>query len=1282
MASDSAHQTTQEVSTLTSTIETLIFKTRRLLRSTWVATGMAVAIGLFSATLAVVGLFDLLVPLWPAFRFAALILVAVPTLGVIFIGIVRPLIRRLTHVMVARRIEQELPGIHNRLVSCIDLSTRNGQTHSESFHRRLIHEAYDRVSGFAPRRVLDLISLRRAAIFAAIGTATIFIAFMALSDRFPIAVSRIFYPFADIPPASGVLYDVLVDDRTEPGDHETLRGEDVDFTVVLNKGELDPPGRRDSLRLDVETIDNEGKSKKLTYSFAELYESKTSFKLTGMQNSFSYRVRGGGTWSKKYNITMLDRPRIVGLQTAVHYPEYMRIPEPRLGRPQTADVSGPVESTVEVTVQVEGDASQGEIELLQRQQKLVDVLDREERVWFNDEVPSGAKPHGTWEYDEELIGSRGHSDPTAAAQHNHGFEAAPIGFEITRGQVLFTYVYLQPDQMPESIMLKFHDGTNWEHRAFWGANKIEEGTIDTPSRRNMGDLPSGGKLVRLEVSAKDIDLENKRIHGVSFALFGGEAVWGATGSLPPAQKRVNTLVTTESFLLNPSELTDETASATKTWSGKFPLIKNGFYRVVLRNRLDYPNRRMQEGKLTAIPDVPPQVVIERPGQDLLVSKPIKVPIYISAYDDFGLSDIVIEVQNSETGSFQGRSVKKYEKPKRNDTTVVTFDLAEEKLELGQSLTYRVEVRDGKGQSATTKDYVIRMAEDNNAADRQLAQQTERTKTFEEKLAQLISEQKKVEEAVERVAENYKPLTEKVEQAKAEVQKQAEAEKQANPDKPVEEKPIELDEEAKKEMEALRTELAEIVKQEDQNIALSQELATAAKALADAAGNLQMLPPEIANQLRTAEQAFQEMAVQPMQQLRELMNKSAQPAEMDPKLPEAERQSDKLAQNLEDLQKRMEALADAQEKAEDDVEQALADLRSDLLEQDAELTARDLADLRDFIEAMKKDLDVLKGTQEDLIADNENDLSDRLLEKLEEAQDDLDDEAMDKLADARKLQDMEAMKQLRQPNFPDRPFDPDREEYLIPPKEQDTEGDEDDQEKKDGEEGEDAEKKGDEEMDEDEPPLFLPQLGGPTPKLDERFKKKVRDVAKKKKKKGDDSESENEKQDELRSRQFERLEELDLAAQALASDEQSLDEMLAAMEAAMPEGSPLTPEQMQQLRQMMSDKNQQQAQAMFQRMQQMLAQAMQQEGQDPQQAQLPQPSALSPIGNQEGVIGGVEQILVELDDIPVGARVVIMKMQPKEREDLLQGLREEGPEGYRKFIKDYFRRLTEVQGAQP
>jgi len=440
----------------------------------------------------------------------------------------------------------------------------------------------------------------------------------------------------------------------------------------------------------------------------------------------------------------------------------------------------------------------------------------------------------------------------------------------------------------------------------------------------------------------------------------------------------------------------------------------------------------------------------------------------------------------------------------------------------------------------------------------------------------------------------------------------------------------------------------------------------------------MLPPEIAEQLQNAEQAFQQMAMQPMQALRELMNQSAQPPNMDPQLPEVQRQGEQLSQNLADLQTRMEALADAQREAESDVEQALADLRADLLEQDVELTSRDLAELREFIEAMKQDLEILKGTQEELIADNEHDLSDRLFAKLLEEQDQLDEQALEQLADVRGLQDMDAIRRLRSPQFPARPYDPERDSYQVPPQEQDTaEPAGEDQNEQDADD-QDGETEDSEEWMDEEPPLFLPVLGGPVPELDERFQEMMRPVEAANSQ--EDAQGENDQQQELRSRQFNRLEELDMAAQSLASDEQSLEEMLAGMEAAMPNGSPLTPEQMQQLRQMMSGKNQQQAQAMFERLQQMLAQAMQPDGQ-PVQAQLPNSSQLNPVGNQVDVIGDVEQIMVELADLDLNSRVLIMKMQPKVREELLQGLRGEGPEGYRQFIKDYFRRLTEVQAAE-
>ena len=542
-------QNDQSITTLSGRLDHLIQTTRRLLRSTWVAIGLGVSSGLFLTTLLIVTMLDLAVPLWPAFRFIGLLFIAVPTSWALFVGVVRPLFRRLAQVTVARRIEQELPGIHNRLVSCVDLSHNENQRHSHAFYHRLIYEAWERVRDFHPRRVLDLVTLRRSSVFAVVAVVAFLVAFFVFPDRLPTAMARIFQPFADLPPASGVLYDVLIGNQKEPGNCDVLRGDDIDFHVVLLKGQVDPPGGSDPLRLEIYTTDSEGLNKELRYNFPELESDRTFFKLTGLQDHFSYRVYGGGTWSKKHVVTMLDRPRIVGLQTALHYPTYMRVTEPFLGPPQSADVTGPVESTIELMVDVDGDAFEGEIELLEQRHLLVDVPDRQARVWLTDQMPAGAAGHGNWAWDDVRLGQKSHTDVAAAGVHAHGFENAPVGFEQLPGESLYADVYLPADQTPETIMLKFHDGKNWEHRAYWGADKIGEGQPDTPSRLHIGDLPSAGKRIRLEVPARELGLDGGKIHGVSFAVCGGQAIWGSMGSLPPAQTQVTELAVHEAFLM-------------------------------------------------------------------------------------------------------------------------------------------------------------------------------------------------------------------------------------------------------------------------------------------------------------------------------------------------------------------------------------------------------------------------------------------------------------------------------------------------------------------------------------------------------------------------------------------------------------------------------------------------------------------------------------------------------------------------------------------------------------
>ena len=108
-------------------------------------------------------------------------------------------------------------------------------------------------------------------------------------------------------------------------------------------------------------------------------------------------------------------------------------------------------------------------------------------------------------------------------------------------------VYIKPDQKPDAIMLSWHDGKDWEHRAFWGDDKFTEGKPGTPSRKRMGPLPAAGEWVRLEVPASAVDLEGKAVKGMGFTLSGGQCFWHRPGAVPPSHVEQQELYVAETF---------------------------------------------------------------------------------------------------------------------------------------------------------------------------------------------------------------------------------------------------------------------------------------------------------------------------------------------------------------------------------------------------------------------------------------------------------------------------------------------------------------------------------------------------------------------------------------------------------------------------------------------------------------------------------------------------------------------------------------------------------------
>jgi RHS repeat-associated protein len=184
---------------------------------------------------------------------------------------------------------------------------------------------------------------------------------------------------------------------------------------------------------------------------------------------------------------------------------------------------------------------------------------KQEEVWMDDALPAGAVPIADWGDSWNWVssspdpksgsvshisniadwsnwspapysGSVSHQSSISSGMHQHYFLASPTNVPVRSGGTLYAYIYIDPENIPQEVMLQWGTPTDgWEHRAYWGANVLGWGTYGTSSRRYMGPLPQAGGWVRLEVPASAVGLEGLNVNAMAFSLYGGRANWDLAG---------------------------------------------------------------------------------------------------------------------------------------------------------------------------------------------------------------------------------------------------------------------------------------------------------------------------------------------------------------------------------------------------------------------------------------------------------------------------------------------------------------------------------------------------------------------------------------------------------------------------------------------------------------------------------------------------------------------------------------------------------------------------------
>jgi hypothetical protein len=711
------------------------------LRLIAVALAAGILLALFLALAWIVGgvLLDLVAPLPVALRSTVFLGWWGAVAAAVGLFVLLPAVRRPLVDGVALRIERLLGGIQNRLLTVIDLHRGGAATRGwkddparQGMAERLVEQTEERLRGFSLGRIVRFRALARGAALVA-GAAAVLVGLqIGLGERFTTTLARLLHPTADIPPATWLKIE-------SPGDIETLEGDPLGIVARVTRGSVD------GVDLVISSADGRDRREPMRPDGDGGFVAT----LDGLDHDATYRIEGGGTWTKTHAIRLLERPSIESVAGRIRLPDYMRIDEPLRVVPESPRIEAPVGSTVEFSAEVAGEASAGVLRLLDRKLETTLVERFDERVWFEDDLPRDAVAASPWKWTTAHAAGGLRAFTFAAdgrpLEMKTRLEPLVLPKESLDDRSLTVMVRRDPSDPPSRLSMQLvHEGGAVE--VVWGNDEAGPAADLRVPRIVAGPLPEPGSWRRVAAPLATLPLlVGRSVTGVTFGIDKGRMLLDRPGwverSMQPVQQPVDrTLEEIAATRVEPAEGEGGGAGGQSTWRAGMPVTLRPAKTVPepeaaehssprqarrkaqatsepvwatleFRSPQGHPSRALPPVEIIGTIDRPPSLVVEEPQSELIQMTALdEFELVAHLFDDWGIDMVGFRVGSDEHSLGDPQALDELPLVQRPPDTQVVLQTAISPdrigLSPGSSGAFKLAVRDTKGQWSESRAFRI------------------------------------------------------------------------------------------------------------------------------------------------------------------------------------------------------------------------------------------------------------------------------------------------------------------------------------------------------------------------------------------------------------------------------------------------------------------------------------------------------------------------------------------------------------------------------------------------